>query len=321
MEKVLRASKIGFPCARNLWYSANGYEGKVSEKSQRIFDAGTAFEPFVVEWLRSDGWTVDYNPGSQNAELEVSVPVNGGVLKEHPDCFISRPDGLQNVLADIKTMNDRAFTIWKREGSVKDKPQYVEQLHVYALGAVRNGHPVEHLAIVGVNKNNSEMHIDIFDFDPYLAADIQAKAEVIFAEETPPDFNSPEEIWCCGYCEFADLCALHTTPDFNTTTQKDTETTSDEEIINAMKLLQQARSLSKESKEIEATAKGILDANLKAKGWSSIQGGGLVCSVSERTSSRFDTAAFKKVHPELVREFTKQTTSTVYDVKELKEGF
>lgn len=26
MEKVLSASKAGFPCMRNVWYTVNGYE-------------------------------------------------------------------------------------------------------------------------------------------------------------------------------------------------------------------------------------------------------------------------------------------------------
>ena len=69
MEKVLRASKIGFPCDRNLYYSANGVEGITSPKSQRIFDVGTYLEPVVVERLRADGWESEYNAGSQNAEL------------------------------------------------------------------------------------------------------------------------------------------------------------------------------------------------------------------------------------------------------------
>ena len=219
MDKVLRASKAGFPCHRNLWYSVNGHKSSANNtaysKSQRIFDVGTYLEPLVVEWLRQDGWNVEYNPGSQNAALELSIPLNGGVLAGHPDCFISRPDGLQNVLADIKTMNDRAFTQWKREGSIASKPQYVDQLHVYAMGAIQAGRTVEHLAIVGINKNNSDMHIDVFDFDPLRAEDIQNRAEIIFEAEVPPTENCPAENWCCGYCEFHSICELVNVPSDN----------------------------------------------------------------------------------------------------------
>ena len=106
MHKVLHASKCGFPCQRNLFYSINEPQeaSSTSSRTQRIFDVGTALEPVIVQWLRSDGWEVEYNQGSQNAELEVHIPVNGGCLVGHHDCFISKPDGPHNILADIKTM-------------------------------------------------------------------------------------------------------------------------------------------------------------------------------------------------------------------------
>ncbi|MBR1487130.1 MAG: hypothetical protein IJ597_07755, partial [Synergistaceae bacterium] len=77
MVKTLRASKAGYPCDRNLWYAVNNFKGIITEKTQRIFDTGTCLEPLVVEWLRKDGWTVNYNQGSQNADLEFKIPVNG----------------------------------------------------------------------------------------------------------------------------------------------------------------------------------------------------------------------------------------------------
>ena len=110
MEKLLSASKAGFPCMRNLWYTVNGHggTGELDKKTQRIFDVGTCLEPLIVEWLRADGWDVEYNPGSQEAELKVEIPVLGGKLVGHPDCIISKGE-VQNALVDIKTMNDRAF--------------------------------------------------------------------------------------------------------------------------------------------------------------------------------------------------------------------
>ena len=192
MDKVLRASKAGFPCMRNLWYSVNGFPETVSPKSQRIFDVGTALEPVIVEWLKADGWNVEYNPGSQNAEIEVTVPIEGGKLAGHPDCIISKGE-IQNALVDIKTMNDRAFTHWKREGSLKTKPQYVTQLHIYAMGLKEQGRKIEHLGIVGVNKNNSDMYIDLFDFDESTSLDILIRAECVVNAGEIPEFECPTE--------------------------------------------------------------------------------------------------------------------------------
>ena len=325
MSKVLRASKAGFPCQRNIWYAINGSPETVSEKSQRIFDVGTALEPVIVEWLRNDGWEVEYNPGSQDAEIEVSIPVEGGTIAGHPDCIISKGE-VQNALVDIKTMNERAFTYWKREGTQKAKPQYATQLHIYAMGLKAAGREISQLGIVGVNKNNSDMHIEFFPYDEFFAEDIKYMAYDLFSADEVPEFGCPTEKWACNYCEFANQCKNDNASEIVPTNDKDilneessAPITHDEIVINAMRVLKEARQLSKQVREMEGEAKPVLDENVKAKGLRGVQGGGLICSVKERTTTQFDTSAFKKAHPELVPQYTKSTTSTIYDIKSLKE--
>ena len=205
----MSASKAGFPCRRNLWYTVNNVGGERSNdiRTQRIFDVGTCLEPLIVEWLRQDGWTVEYNPGSQEAETKIEVPVNGGKLIGHPDAIISKGE-IQNALVDIKTMNDRSFTYWKRQGTEKTKRQYVTQLHIYAMGLMAQGREIEHLGIVGVNKNNSDMHIDLFNFDALYANELKQRTEELFKEQIAPEFNCPSEKWACFYCEYAENCVL-----------------------------------------------------------------------------------------------------------------
>lgn len=243
MEKILRASKAGFPCDRNLWYSVNGFAENVSPKSQRIFDVGTALEPVIVEWLQQDGWNVEYNPGSQEAELKVEIPVSGGKLVGHPDCIISKGE-VQNALVDIKTMNDRAFTLWKREGSIKTKPQYVTQLHIYAMGLMAQGREVKKLGIVGVNKNNSDLHIDLFDFDECTKWNILERAESVINAKEPPDNTCPSEKWACNYCEYRDICQQHGKQVVAEVKQVENDAeipvTHDETVINAMRVLLEA---------------------------------------------------------------------------------
>ncbi len=314
MDKVLSASKAGFPCMRHLWYFVNGFgKGEPDEHTQRIFDVGTALEPVAVNWLKSDGWNVEYNPGSQNAALEINIPVKGGLLKGHPDCIISKGQ-INNALIDIKTMNDRAFTFWRREGTIKSKSQYVIQLHIYALGLIQMGRDISKLGVVGINKNNSDMHIDLFDYDPFRAKEIVSYAEWLFEQDKPIDTGCPAEDWACDYCEFSDKCSLvqkksHTLPE--------QQTTDSSIIIDAMRELKQARDMAKEAKDMEAHAKSVLDENVKAKGLSGIQGGGFVFTMSERSYSRWDSTAFKKAYPELVSQFTKSSTSVIYNVRQV----
>lgn len=315
MGKVMRASTAGFPCERHLWYSVNDpLDGERDERSQRIFDVGTCLEPLVVDWLRQDGWTVEYNAGSQEAPYEVKIELADGILAGHPDCIISRGD-VQNVLVDIKTMNDRSFRIWRREGSVKSKPQYVDQLHIYALGCKEDGRKIERLGIVGVNKNNSEMYIDLFEYDESRIASILERTERVLKAEVEPEQDSPRESWCCGYCEYAELCDK-VKPEVKPVERSPELVTEDEQLIEAMRDLKQARELGKEARDLEASAKAILDEYVSSSGKRELQGGGLMFELLEREMSRFDTTQFKKDHPELVRAYTKVSVSKVYEVKE-----
>ena len=190
-----------------MYYSVNKFEVKseLDKQGQRILEFGKCLEPLIVKWLREDGWTVYYNEGSQDAPLKFEIPVSGGLLIGHPDCFISRP-GLANVLADIKTMNDKSFKKWKQEGTEKSKSQYVTQLHIYAMGLKAQGRTIEHLGIVGVNKNTSEMYIDLFDYDPFRATSIKEYAELVFGDTAEPEFDCPAEEWACEYCEYSEIC-------------------------------------------------------------------------------------------------------------------
>lgn len=312
--KTMRASKVGFPCDRNLFYSVNGYDEIVPAKSQRIFAVGTALEAVAVDWLREEGWDVFYNPGSQEADLELHIPVVGGQLSGHPDCIISRP-GSGRILIDIKTMNDRSFTRWRRGGTEKDKPQYVDQVHVYANAAMDAGLSIDRLGIVGINKNNSEMHIDIFDYSLERMAAIVERTECIFALSSPPEPGDRMEGWCCGYCGYAHVCELREQKR-DTTVGDGIGVTTEPDIVNAMELLAEARELSKAGKDLEDEAKAVLDEKVKRQGIKSIRGGALVLTLNEVVSSRFDSAAFKKAHPDMVEAFTKKSSSVRYDIKE-----
>ena len=318
MEKVLRASRAGFPCDRNLWYSVNVEScGEPDERTQRIFDVGTCLEPLVVEWLRRDGWDVEYNAGSQTAPFEVNIPLNGGLLSGHPDCFITRGD-VKNVLADIKTMNERSFREWRRNGTLKSKPQYADQVHIYARGCLEMGRPVDHLAIVGVNKNTSELHIDFMEYDESRIAEILSRSERIMTMRDAPRTGSPRESWSCRYCEYREMCELHV-PAAKPKPEACVEYTEDEGVIRAMRLLKDARDMGKESRDRESEAKELLDKYVKESGKTAIQGGGLIFRMTERVSSRFDTALFKREHPELVCEYQKPSLSVMYEVKDGSE--
>ena len=168
---------------------------------------------------------------------------------------------------------------------------------------------------MGLNKNNSELHIDLFEFDESRLAEIVERSERVMNEAIAPETDSPRESWCCGYCEYADLCELHRKP---TLAEQDAkvEYTEDVGLIRALRELKDARDLAKDARDKEAEAKRAIDEYIKAHGNSRIVGGGLMLSLTTRESGRFDSTAFKKEHPELVGQYMKTSTSVLYEVKE-----
>lgn len=312
--KTMSASKVGFPCDRNIYYAVNGFKGEVKTSSQRIFDTGSALEPLIIKWLNQDGWRVFYNPGSQTAALALYTPINGGCIGGHPDAFISKPN-FQNVLADIKTMNERAFISWKRNGTIKDKPQYADQLHVYAYAAMAADIPVDKLAIVGMNKNTSELHIDFFDYSEERMNKIIERSERILNLDTPPEQGERMESWACSYCEYAKSCELYSSKR-DTHVDSSVMNTNDPIIIDAVELLKEARELSKAGRELENDAKAVLDEQVRAQGVKSVKVNNLILTLNETSSARFDTVAFKKAYPEIAQDFIKTSNSVVYNIKE-----
>ena len=314
-HKVLRASRIGTLCDRALFYSVAGVEEVVSEKSQRIFDVGKVLEPVIVSWLRNDGWNVKRNMfDSSNEGMSLSLEVAGGTITAHPDCIISRDDsGL--ILADIKTMNDRSFRSLKRDGTIKSHPQYADQLTIYAQALRECGHSIDQLAIVALNKNNCEGYIDFFTFEPERYEALRERAERIFTCDKAPEQGHRFQSWCCGYCGYAHLCEL---------AKKDTAVgdesipaTDNQEVIDAVELLSESRDMEKAAKELSDEAKAVLDREVRKQGIKSVRAGNLVLVLNEIKSSRLDTTALKKAHPELVSEFMKHSSSVRYDLKEV----
>ena len=313
--KVLHASRIGHPCDRSIWYHINNAEEFTSLKSSRILEVGRILEPVIIRWLESDGWNVKRNLFSDSNEgMNLSISVLGGSISAHPDCIISHED-TELIIADIKTMNDRSFRSLKRDGTVKSHPQYADQLTIYAHALRSQGYEMNQLAVVALNKNNCEGHIDFFQFEQERFEALKERAERIFACEEAPEQGSRFQSWCCGYCGYSHMCELAKKD--TTVGSESVPATDNQDVIDAVELLSESRELERTGKELADEAKVVLDREVRKKGIQSVRCGNLLLVLNEIKSSRLDTNALKKAHPELVSEFTKQSSSIRYDLKEV----
>ena len=201
--KVIRASSIGHPCCRKIWYDMMGIEEEFSLQTLFTFDIGTALEPVAVKYLKLDNWEVKYNEGSQEAEILTVIPVNDNVrIEGHHDLIMRYGETGDWYMVDVKTMNSYAYKTWRKEGTLRKYPQYADQLTIYAAGEYARQHNISKCAVVAINKDKVEfpLPIDAFDFDPERFEGLKAKAAYIASNDEPPQLDEDIPSWACTYC-------------------------------------------------------------------------------------------------------------------------
>lgn len=196
---VFRASSIGHPCARKLWYPTMGHIPEpMSRETLRIFAVGTALEAVALSWLEEDGWSVEANAGSQQAEQEIVIPLGQGIeIRGHHDAIVVPPGEERRILLDVKTMNTRAWGYWVKEGTRKGHPGYVIQTSAYARGL-----GLSQCAIMGVNKDNSKYSIDTYDRDDALLEEAIERCLSVAGSPFVPEVDPEIPSWCCRYCGY-----------------------------------------------------------------------------------------------------------------------
>ena len=317
MNKILRASRVGHCCDRHLWYSMMQAQEETSDKTALVFEIGRTLEPVVIQHLRNNGYDVKRNPlDGSNEGLNLKIDVEGDSISAHPDCIIT--DEVEgNILVDIKTMNNHSFRVLKREGTKKAFPQYFAQVHIYAEALKRMNVQISKLGIVALNKNNAEVLIDTFDFEAEAMKAIIERAKYIFSCQEAPAQGSRFEEWKCSYCGYASLCELCKSKKDSSVGDENIPVTENQEVIDAIELLKESRELEKAGKELADDAKAVLEREVRQQGIKSVRYGSLILILNEVKSSRLDTTALKKAHPDIAQEFTKQSSSVRYDLKEV----
>lgn len=199
-EARLRASNIGHPCNRKLWYDLSlEHKPLPLEPHTRVkFAYGDLIEDMVIQLAKAAGHTVEH----EQSEFEFMG------VKGHCDAVI---DG---VLVDVKSASPYAFDHkFRKEGLYHDDPfGYLTQLSFYAqaLGMERQGFLV-------VNKVSGQLHFMEIPKEalPHVGNRIE-ELKTVMAMSTPPDrtFRSVPEGKSgnmkldvnCSYCDYKHHC-------------------------------------------------------------------------------------------------------------------
>ena len=170
-RRYIGASVIGTPCDAMLAYNLRGFPNEPPDaRLQRIFNLGHILEDVVVKDLKEKAdlrvWEVDALTGKQHTYEQW-----GGHIVCHTDGLVEDENGDVRIL-EIKSMNDASFNKFKKSGVKVSHPRYFGQVQMM-MGM---GEMTETL-FVAINKNNSEYHAEIVEFDDFEYAHITERIE------------------------------------------------------------------------------------------------------------------------------------------------
>lgn len=201
-RRHLGASKIGEPCARNVWFGFRwARDTKAEARMLRLWNRGHIEEPRFAQYLREVGatvWTAD-DKGKQFRIVDCGghfggscdgVAVNVPGLPAHP------------VLLEMKTHNEKSFAKLKKEGLLKSKPMHFKQAQVYMRGLGLAG-----CLYMAVNKNDDDLFLYYFPRDVQEGEQLKAKAEsIIFTDQAPARIADSPSWFACTFCDFKGVC-------------------------------------------------------------------------------------------------------------------
>lgn len=200
----LRASNVGHPCERFLYFQIKNWEDKklYNETTQCIFDLGNKIEEYVIETLKEAGFEI-LTPTVRAWKVEKPL------ITGREDLRIKMEDGLLYPV-EVKGLSPQE---WDKLNSVEDflnsKRYYVRaypaQLYIYMYQFEK-----EKGYFALCNKLTGEIKLIEVKFDWDYADKLIKKAEKIYkciAEEKLPD--SCEDISVCENCDFAHICTAN----------------------------------------------------------------------------------------------------------------
>ena len=85
-------------------------------------------------------------------------------------------------------------------------------------------------------------------------------------------------------------------------------------IISKVEELREWQTLLDEAESMVESLKDFIKAEMNERGVEEMEAGTYICRFTTVLSNRFDTTAFKKLHGELYRAYTKQTTSRRFSI-------
>lgn len=200
----LRASNVGRPCDRQLWFEVNNFPRQPMESSAHLkFFYGHVIEASLLFLAAEAGHTIEY--------VQEEVELDG--IKGHIDCVI---DG---VTVDVKSASSYSFRKFQDGTLVHDDPfGYMGQLAFYKE-AMEEKHGIKEAAFLAMDKQLG--YLTLYKPTEKELRDVRIRDRIKFIKEvvddtaipprpfTPvPDGKSGNMQLCvqCRYCPYKFPC-------------------------------------------------------------------------------------------------------------------
>ena len=193
-RKYLGASIIGKECDRQLWYEYHQPINNMNPRVERIFHLGHLIESYIITLLKYSGYKVYHDENNAQygfADEEVGGHIDGVII-------------IDNVphLLEIKSANDSRFKDMVKLGIKISDPVYYAQVQVYMKYM-----ELEKACFVVLNKNTSDIHSEIIEYDPIEANYLVSRGKEIIRRKDLPDRKySTKAFYKCSFCNYKEKC-------------------------------------------------------------------------------------------------------------------
>lgn len=193
----LGASIIGHECERYLWYSFHwAFKKTFGGRMHRLFEFGRQSEDrFVAELLAAGVRVCQTDSNGEQFRFADESGHFGGSM-----------DGCAEIVnewhvVEFKTHGDKSFKELVKKGVEEAKPQHYVQMQVYMgfTGMKKAFYYAE-------NKNTSDLHIEIVEFDESVFRWAMERAARIMNGQSPAARIGGPDWYQCKGCDAYELC-------------------------------------------------------------------------------------------------------------------
>jgi len=203
----LGLSGLGEKCLRKVWYQwRHAAKPVFPPRMLRLFRRGDR-EEFVMCWmLRGIGFEI-FEVDEQGKQFSVRDFENhlkgnlDGVAKIPAEFWLSSHNPTP-LLTEYKTVNDKGFQKFVKDGVEKTNPKYYGQMQGYCGYMGLKG-----AIFFAVNKNDDDLYIEFVPAKKNKFSALVDKAQAVIESQEPPERMSEiASNWECKYCDFHGIC-------------------------------------------------------------------------------------------------------------------